>query len=225
MESMKSSLRAFKKFVPTDLVRQLLISGEGVGISGDNKNIAICFTDIVNFTSISESMEPKQLLSHLGEYFEELSSIIYNEKGIIDKYIGDSIMAFWGAPLPDDKHCFHACEAALRFKDRLEKLNENWEKQKKPQLITAIGIHTGKAIVGNIGSSSRLNYTVMGNTINFTNRLVSQSKIYDAKIIVSEDVVNSVKKQFIFRFIDTVKVKGKAGTHSMYELVGKAPYM
>jgi len=221
MESMKSSLRAFKKFVPTNLVRQLIRKGEGVGISGDSKNITICFTDIVNFTSISEKMEPKDLLSQLGEYFEELTNIISKEQGTIDKYIGDSIMAFWGAPITDKKHCFHACTAALKFKESLEKLNDNWKKQKKPQLITAIGIHTGNAIVGNIGSSTRLNYTVMGDNINFTSRLVSQSKIYGAKIIVSEDVVNSVKKQFIFRFIDKVEVHGKAGVYTIYELVGK----
>ncbi len=168
-------------------------------------------------------MEPEKLMSHLCDYFEELSKIISSEKGTIDKYIGDSIMAFWGAPLEDKRHCFHACMAALRCKARLEKLNLMWEKQNKPPLITSIGIHTGKAIVGNIGSSTRLNYTAIGDTINFTSRLELQSKRFGSVIIVSDDVVNAVKGQFIFRFIEKANIRGKSGAHNIYELVDKEP--
>ena len=221
MESMKSSLRAFKKFVPTDLVRQLIQSGEGVEIGGVSKNISTFFTDIRNFTTISESMEPEKLMHHLCDYFEQLSNIIASEKGTVDKYIGDSIMAFWGAPIDDEEHCFHACNTALRCKERLEELNLMWEKQNKPPLITSIGVHTGKAIVGNIGSSTRLNYTAIGDTINFTSRLELQSKKHGSIIIVSEAVVNAVKEQFIFRFIETAEIRGKTGTYNIYELVSK----
>lgn len=221
MESMKKSLRAFKKFVPTDLVRQLIKSGEGDTIGGVNKNITAFFSDIRGFTTMSENMEPERIMLHLCDYFEELSTIISAEQGTIDKFIGDSIMAFWGAPIADEQHCFHACEAALKCKARLAELNTKWEKQNKPQLITGIGIHTGTAIVGNIGSHTRLNYTAIGDTINFTSRLEAQSKKHGSIIIVSEDVVHAVKEQFVFRFIEKAEIRGKAGTHNLYELVEK----
>ncbi len=223
MESMKLGMRAFKKFVPTDLVRQLIHTGEGIKAGGVNKQITSFFTDIRGFTSISETMEPEQLMLHLCDYFEALSNIIAGEKGTIDKYIGDSIMAFWGAPIEDKEHCFHACRAALRCKTRLKELNTMWEKQNKPQLITSIGIHTGNAIVGNIGSSTRLNYTAIGDMINLTSRLESESKKYGSIIIVSEDVVNAVKEQFVFRFIEKVEIRGKAGAYNIYELVEQTP--
>lgn len=222
MHSMKTNLKSFQKYVPMDLVRQLIQSGEDAGVGGVNKNITAFFCDIRNFTTISESIEPEQLMQHLGEYFEELSKIISNEQGTIDKYIGDSIMAFWGAPLSDENHCIHACNAALKCQIRLTKLNSLWKKQNKPQFITGIGIHTGIAIVGNIGSSTRLNYTAMGDNINVTSRLEALSKKYGSAIIVSEDVVKAVKEKFVFKFIDCVEIRGKAGKFNIYELISKA---
>ncbi|WP_269458327.1 adenylate/guanylate cyclase domain-containing protein [Legionella waltersii] len=178
------------------------------------------FSDIRNFTDISENMDAESLMLHLCDYFEELSKIITSENGTIDKYIGDAIMAFWGAPIEDESHCLKACNAALKCQLRLNELNEQWEKQKKPKLLTGIGIHTGSAIIGNIGSSSRLNYTAIGDTINTASRLESLSKQYGSVIVVSEDVVNATQDHFEFRFLEQVSIRGKTGSYKIYELVG-----
>jgi adenylate cyclase len=220
MQSMKSNLKSFQRYVPTDLVRQLIQSGDDVKIGGTKRLVTAFFSDIRNFTDISENLDAECLMALLCEYFEELSKIITNEKGTIDKYIGDSIMAFWGAPIEDENHCINACHAALKCQLRLTELNEQWEKQNKPKLITGIGIHTGSAIIGNIGSSSRLNYTAVGDTINTASRLESLSKQYGSVIVVSEAVVNATQDQFEFRFIEQVSIRGKAGSYKIYELVG-----
>lgn len=220
MQSMKSNLKSFQKYVPTDLVRQLIQSGEDVRIGGTKRQITAFFSDIRNFTDISEKMNAEALMSHLCEYFEELSKIIAADKGTIDKYIGDSIMAFWGAPLEDENHCINACHAALKCQARLAELNKQWAAENKPQLVTGIGVHTGSAIVGNIGSSSRYNYTAVGDTINTTSRLESLSKEYGSVIIVSEAIVNAAQHQFEFQFIAQVTLKGKAGNHKIYQLIG-----
>lgn len=219
VNTMKTSLRSFQKYVPADLVRKLIHSGKDVVLGGEKSTITTFFSDIRNFTYITEHSNVEALMEHLCEYFEELSNIIAEEKGTVDKYIGDSIMAFWGAPLSDKDHCIHACNAALRCQKRLNELNAQWEKENKPKLITGIGIHTGMAIVGNIGSFSRLNYTAIGDTINMASRLEKMTKEYKVQIVVSEDVVKAVGEKFIFREIDRIEVRGKTGKYTIYELI------
>ncbi len=221
IEGMKKGLKSFKKYLPSDLVRQLIDSGQDVHLGGTEKNITALFSDIRNFTAISEGLDSQQLMTHLCEYFDELSNIILSEQGTIDKYIGDSIMAFWGAPLEDEDHCYHACVAALRCQERLRELNIQWKQQNKPILKTGIGINTGKAIVGNLGSYTRMNYTAIGDSINVASRLEAFTKEYDVSIIVSEDVVHQVKHAFVFELIDKVEVRGKTGLHNIYALIKK----
>ena len=220
IHAMKIGLKLFQRYIPKTLVRQLIESGEDIRVGGVRKKLAVFFSDIENFTTITEGTDPNLLMLQLCDYLEELSKIIFQESGTIDKYIGDAIMAFWGAPLPDDNPCYHAAYAALRCQTKLNELNALWKKQGKPQLITRIGIHTGDAIVGNVGSSERLNYTALGDTINIASRLEGINKNYNTKIIVSDAVYEQIKDRFVLRMIDHVIVKGRSKSSCLYELLG-----
>jgi adenylate cyclase len=217
--SMRMGLRSFQKYVPADLVRILVHKGMGDHIGGSKKNITIFFSDIKSFTTIAEKIPPEALMQHLCDYFDAVSTIIRENSGNIDKYIGDAVMAFWNSPLPDDKHCYHACLSALKFQAKLSQLNKQWLEEGKPELPTRIGIHTGEAIVGNLGSSTRVNYTAIGDNINLASRLENINRIYGTKIIVSDSVVESVKSLFVFRILDSITVKGQEIPHKIYELV------
>lgn len=219
ISSMRSGLKAFKMYVPADLVRKLIRKRESAKLGGTMKKICILFTDIENFTSISEKLTPEDLMLHLCDYFDHVSKMINNEKGTIDKYIGDAIMAFWGSPIADDNQSYHACKAAMAIQNELKKLNASWDKQKKPIFPTRIGIHTGNAIVGNLGSSERINYTAIGDTINLSSRLEMINKVYGTNVIVSEEVMQETKDHFIFKELDCIAVKGKTESTLIYELV------
>lgn len=217
--AMKHALRSFQKYVPASLVRQLIKAGEDAHIGGTRKTLVIFFSDIKNFTTISEAINPEELTGHIGNYFNELSKIIVQEKGTIDKYIGDSMMAFWGAPLPEENPCQHAARAALKFAKLLVELNAKWQAEGKPELLTRMSIHMGEAVVGNFGSSERFNYTAIGDSINLANRLEGANKIYGTQIIVSDTVYEVIKDQFILRKLDRVKLRGKVEINTIYELI------
>ncbi|MCL9684355.1 adenylate/guanylate cyclase domain-containing protein [Legionella maioricensis] len=219
VHSMKIGLKLFQRYIPKILVRQLIESGEDVRIGGVRKTLTVFFSDIEHFATLAEKTEPNLLMIQMGEYLEELTQIIIAEKGTIDKYIGDAIMAFWGAPLPNDNPCYHAARAALRCQLKLNELNTKWEKEGKKILFTRIGIHMGDAIVGNLGSSERLNYTALGDSINIASRLESINKNYKTKIIVSDTVYEQIKDQFLFRMIDCVVVEGRTQSCCIYELL------
>ncbi len=219
VHSMKIGLKLFQKYIPKILVKQLIESGEDVRIGGVRKTLTILFSDIEHFATLAEKTEPNLLMLQMGEYLEELTQIIIAEKGTIDKYIGDAIMAFWGAPLPNDNPCYHAARAALRCQLKLNDLNAKWEKEGKKILFTRIGIHMGDAIVGNLGSSERLNYTAIGDSINIASRLESINKNYKTKIIVSDTVYEQIKDQFFLRMLDCVVVEGRTQSCCIYELL------
>ncbi|MHC4887376.1 MAG: cache domain-containing protein, partial [Planctomycetota bacterium] len=169
--SMKAGLRAFEKYVPADLVRQLVKTGEDARLGGEARELTIFFSDIASFTSIAERMHPEELMLHLSAYLDNLTQVVKGEGGTVDKYIGDSIMAFWGAPVHDERHAHRACAAALGCIEALSRLNPEWEAAGRAALPTRIGIHTGETMVGNVGSSRRMNYTVMGDSVNLASRL------------------------------------------------------
>ncbi len=219
--SMKQGLKAFCSYIPMTLVRQLIKTGEGVHIGGSKKNLVIFFTDIEGFTPLAHQMDADMLMKQLCFYFDDLTHIISQEQGTIDKYIGDSIMAFWGAPFPVEKPCYHAATAALICIEHIARLNEEWAKKGKPSFHTRIGIHMGEAIIGNIGSSERINYTVLGDTVNLANRLEGVNKKYKTNIIVSEIVYQEIKGDFELRYLGEEELKGIAGKEKIYELVAK----
>jgi adenylate cyclase len=219
--SMVRGLRAFKKYVPAELVRELVRTGEEARLGGRERRLTLFFSDIKDFTGISESMSPRDLMVHLSDYFEEMASIIRDESGTVDKYIGDSVMAFWGAPAPNEAHAVCACRAALRCQDRLAELNALWKTEGKVAFPTRIGMHTGETILGNVGSNDRMNYTVLGDSVNLASRLEALNAMYGTRIIVSEPTVREAEGQFVFRPLDLVAVKGKSEGIYIFELMAE----
>jgi adenylate cyclase len=219
--AMKSGLQAFRRYVPAELVRQLISTGEEAHLGGHKRDLTVFFSDIAGFTTIAEGMAPEELMLHLSEYFDELTQILSEHKGTVDKYIGDGIMAFWGAPVPDDNHAFHACNAALICQAKLKDLNRKWADAGKSPLATRIGISSGETVVGNVGSSERINYTVMGDNVNLASRLEGVNKLYGTQIIVSRATYEAVADKFWFRPLDIVAVKGRSGGTTIYELIMK----
>jgi adenylate cyclase len=220
MQRVKVSVSNFSKYIPKGLIRGFVDSGEVVEIGGKSKNITIFFSDVANFTTISEKTPPQELILQLSEYFEALSTIILDNQGTIDKFIGDAIMAFWGAPEEDENQVIHACRAALVCQQKLKGLNRYWAAENKPALITRIGIHCGTAVVGNIGSSERMNYTALGDSVNLSARLEGTNKMYGTQILISHDMVTQLTGDFTTRPIDVVAVKGKDKGIRIYELMG-----
>lgn len=216
---MKQGLRSFQKYVPDDLVRELISLGREAVPGGERKKITIYFSDIAGFTSVSEKLSPEELVVLLGEYLETCSRTIIEHSGTIDKYIGDSIMAFWGAPKPLDQHPLQACRAALSVNENLAELGKKWASENKPVLRQRIGIHTGEVIVGNFGSSNRMNYTAIGDGVNLASRMEGLNKFYGTEILISEAVYQEVKDFMTARKADIVAVKGKLESTAVYELI------
>jgi adenylate cyclase len=221
VSSMQKGLHAFRRYVPSELVRQLISTGEGAQLGGRKKEMTVMFSDITGFTSIAELMSPEELMLHLSEYFDELTRIVTHHKGTVDKYIGDAVMAFWGAPINDDDHAVHACEAGLACQEKIAELNRKWAEEGKSVFITRIGISTGPTLVGNVGSTERMNYTVMGDNVNMASRLEEANKFYGTQIIVAANTYEAASKEFLFRPLGIAAVKGKSEDQKIYELVGK----
>jgi len=217
--SATTGLQSFRKYVPEVLVKQLIELGEEANIGGQEAELTIFFSDITDFTSIAERIHPQALMLHLSEYLEELSTIIVSEDGTIDKYIGDAIMAFWGAPLQQINAPYLACKSALRCQKRNHALNLKWQSERKPELKTRIGLHTGQTIVGNVGSSVRINYSIIGDSVNLAARLESINKTYGTEIIISEATYYLIKDNFTCRMLDIVAVKGKQKGAQIFELL------
>ncbi|HOD36508.1 MAG TPA: adenylate/guanylate cyclase domain-containing protein [Syntrophales bacterium] len=219
-DDMKRGLRSFGKYVPTDVVRDIMASGGEAVLGGRKANLTIFFSDIEGFTSISEQLEPEALVDHLAEYLGEMNQQVRDEQGTVDKFIGDSIMAFWGAPMPNAEHALAACRAALRCQERLAALREKWQREGKPLFYQRIGINTGEVIVGNMGSENRMNYTVVGDHVNAASRFEGLNKFYGTNIIIGESTYDLVKDHFVARPIDMVSVMGKKTGLKVYELMG-----
>lgn len=217
--SMRKTSQAFSKFIPRDLVGKFLKKGIDVKIGGRSKVLTMFFSDIEGFTTVMEAYPAEKMMHHLSEYFDDLTTIVMDHNGTIDKYIGDSIMAFWGAPLADTNHALNACRAALECQKRLNELNRKWYAEGKPKLNTRIGIHTGEVVVGNMGSSDRMNYTIIGDGVNLAARLEGENKHYGTQIIISEEVYERVSKVCLARPLDIVRVKGKNNAVKIYELI------
>jgi adenylate cyclase len=172
------------------------------------------------FTTISESLSPEELVQLLNEYLSVMTDSIIERRGTIDKYMGDAIMAFWGAPVPLEDHAYYACVTALIQLEKLKELQESWKKRNLPSIDIGIGLNSGPAVVGNMGSSHRMDYTCMGDTVNLGSRLESSNKMYGTRIIISEYTYEKVKDRVYARELDLVQVKGKTRPVRIYELLG-----
>lgn len=215
----RTGLQSFSKYIPTKLVGELVKMGEVAKLGTQKKQLTVMFTDIANFAATIENMPSDKLTELLSVYFEELSLIIKEQKGTIDKYIGDAIMAFWGAPMPDEYHTRHACFAALYCRKKVAELNARWRAEGQPVFPTRFGLNTGNIVIGNMGSSDRMNYTIIGDNVNLAARLETTNKIYGTDIIVSQYVYEKVADEFLFRPLDIVTVKGKTQPTKIYELM------
>ncbi len=218
---MRQGLRSFGKFVPADIVRQLIAQEGDAHLQGEKRELTVHFSDIEGFTTVSESLKPEELVELLADYLGEMSRIIAEESGTVDKYIGDAVMAFWGAPQAVPDHAVKAARAALRCQKRLLELEAKWTAEGKPVFRARIGLNTGEIIVGNMGSAERLNYTVIGDAVNLASRLEGINKYYGTRIIVGQKTQELIKNQFVTRLLDFVAVKGKNEAIRIYELAGE----
>ncbi len=209
----------FSKFVSKSVVDELLKHPDKLKLGGEKKILTVLFSDIRGFTSISERLTPEELVEHLNIYLQTMTDLVFEYNGTLDKYVGDEIMAFWGAPIPMEDHALQACRSALKQMEALHRLNEQWIREGKPTLNIGIGLNTGPMVVGNMGSSSRMDYTLMGDNVNLGARLEGTNKVYKTNIIISEFTYEHVKDHVVVRELDLIRVKGKEQPVRIYELI------
>jgi adenylate cyclase len=216
--SMRTALRSFSHYVPSEIAKQLMHNKHEISLQGEKKRISVMFTDIANFTSIAEGLPIETVNKLLAAHFDALSKIILDCGGLIDKYIGDSVMSLWGASQETPDHAVRACRAALLCQVKLSELNEQQKKAGMPAFITRIGINAGLAIVGNFGTAQRMNYSAIGDAVNAASRLQTINKIYGTKIIIGEEVAKDIGNQFLIRPLEWVEVRGKKQKIKIFEL-------
>jgi adenylate cyclase len=186
---------------------------------GEVKELTVMFSDIRDFTTLSEGLTPDELVNLLNQYLSAMTDILFRNLGTLDKYIGDAIMAFWGSPFPQQDHAYRACNCALEMMAGLEELNRKWAEQGRRQIAIGIGLNTGPVNVGNMGSDKRLAWTVMGDNVNLASRLEGMTKEYRNRVIISEFTYAQVADQFVAREVDRIRVKGKKKPVVIYELL------
>ncbi len=222
VENMRSGLEIFGRYVSKTLVQQIMRSPGSSGVGGTRREVTVMFTDIEGFSLLTETMEPELLTSRLSRYFEALGAAITANRGTIDKYIGDSIMAFWNAPEADPEHIANACRGALQAAAAGHALSEKWRDRGRPGFRTRFGLHTGPAVVGNVGARERINYTLVGQVANQASRLEGMNKVYGTEILASGEVAGATSKLFVWRHIDRVVAVGTTEAHDVYEPMGEA---
>ncbi len=210
----------FGQYVSKSLVNELLNNPEKLSLGGVKKNITIMFSDIEGFTSISEKMKPEELVEFINNYLSIMTSIVLEQKGTLDKYLGDSLMAFWGAPLEVENKELHACKTAILMQKKMDELRKTFSTKAAQKVRTRIGINSADVVVGNIGGAERFDYTVMGDGVNLASRLESANKAYGTTVMVSETTFAKVKDEILVRVIDNVVVVGKTEPITVYELLG-----
>lgn len=225
----KRELRtAFQHYLAPEVVKQLVSDPSKLQLGGERRDITAFFSDIAGFTTFSEAMEPAELVAFLNEYLTELTVIITEEGGTIDKYEGDAIIAMFGAPIAHDDHAVRACRAALRCQARLDEKEREWQARGLPRVHTRIGLNSGAAVVGNMGASFRFDYTMIGDTVNLAARLEGTNKVYGTRLLVGAGTFERAYPHIAMREIDLVQVKGKTIGIAVYEpesMQGDAAYL
>ena len=214
---------SFSRLAPREIVRGVLDNSISTELGGTRQEITALFTDVRGFTTIAEAADPDALMQQTSRYFSALTDVILSQGGTVDKFIGDAVMAFWNAPHPQADHCERACRAALQAKAANLAINHLFEAEGLPPFHTRFGIHAGEAVVGNLGSSERMNYTALGNVVNLAARLEGLNKQYETQILVSDSVYERIKHRFHCRFVDSVVAKGMAAETRIYELLEEKP--
>jgi class 3 adenylate cyclase/CHASE2 domain-containing sensor protein len=211
---------AFGKYVSPQVVDELVADPSRLKLGGERRAITMLFSDLAGFTSLSESLEAERLVGLLNEYLDEMVEIVLADGGTLDKYMGDAIMALYGAPTQLDDHAVHACRTALRMHRRLDTLNEQWRQEGWPALHMRIGLNSGSPIVGNIGGAKRFDYTALGDAVNLAARLEPACKIYGVATMIGEQTRAAAGDAIIVRELDVLAVYGKAEPTRVYELIG-----
>ncbi len=214
---------AFSSYLSNDLMQQLLQNPQTLSLGGEKKELTILFSDIRSFTTISESITPEELITLLNRYFTPMTNAILEKQGMLDKYIGDAIMAFFNAPVDVKNHPDRACEAALLMLERLDELNKALVAEKMFPIHIGIGINTAEVVVGNMGSDTRFNYTVIGDGVNLASRVEGLTKNYGVTILITEYTVKKLTQPFLYREIEPVIVKGKEKAVLLYQLMQDTP--
>ena len=218
--TMKVALRSFGRYMPEALVETIVDSGIVPTPGGERRYITILFSDIQDFTTLSETLPPEDLLVQTSTYLDEMTAVITRRNGMIDKFIGDAVMAVWNGLRPNDRHAADACLALLDCRRRVSALNERFVAEGKPAFHTRFGLHTGDTVVGNVGSSERLDFTAIGSTVNMASRTEGLNKFYGTQLLVTETVRDSAGDAFLFRTIDKVIPKGATRPIRIFELLG-----
>lgn len=222
MDGMKSGLRLFGAYVPRSLVARLMQEGEAALLGGTKRPISVMFSDVQDFTTLAEDIAPEELMHIASDYFEELTAELLRCHATIDKYIGDAVMALWNAPQDDGSHAQNACRAALQARLVTDRLCERFAARGWPRLRTRFGVHSGEAVVGNVGSTDRMSYTAIGSMVNLASRLEGMNKVYGTRILVSEATRAAAGGAFVTRPADLVLVKGSTQPMEVHELLGFA---
>ena len=221
-EREKKKIRgAFQYYLTDSVINEMLKDPTKLKLGGDKKDLSVLFSDIRGFTTVSEKLTPEELVHLLNEYLTVMTDIVFKYDGLLDKYMGDAIMAVFGAPLDQPDHALRACRTALGMMAELGVLQKKWLAEGRPVLNIGIGINTGEMVVGNMGSQMRFDYTVMGDSVNLGSRLEGINKEYGTNIVISEFTQSSVKDALFCRELDSVRVKGKKLPVRIYELIGE----
>jgi adenylate cyclase len=221
-EKEKKKIRgAFQYYLTNSVINEMLKDPSKLKLGGDKKDLTVMFSDIRGFTTISEKLSPEELVRLLNEYLTAMTNIVFKYEGLLDKYIGDAIMAVFGAPLDQPDHAERACRTALEMMAELGKLQKKWEAEGRPVIRIGVGLNTGDMVVGNMGSDMRFDYTVMGDNVNLASRLEGINKEYNTSIVISESTHEKVKDRLFCRELDSVRVKGKQLPVKIYELISE----
>ncbi len=211
----------FEKYVSPAIVQEVLADPSNIELGGRKMEMSVFFSDVRGFTTISEKLDPRALSDLLNSYLTPMTELVFANKGTLDKYMGDAIMAFFGAPIASHDHAENACRCALQHITKLKELQQQYRSQGLPEIDIGIGINTGEMSVGNMGSQTVRNYTVMGDNVNLGSRLEGINKQYGTRIIISEFTQAAIQDKFITREIDWVKVKGKLKPVRIFELMAE----
>ncbi len=207
------------KYLSPAVMTEVLKDPEGLKLGGEKREMSVLFSDIRGFTSVSEKMDPQSLVAFLNEYLTEMTSLVFDHQGVLDKYMGDAIMAIWGAPTEQPNHAEQACRTAFHMMRRLRELQPAWSERGLPPLNIGVGVNTGPMTAGNVGSKMRFDYTVMGDAVNLGSRLEGVNKEYGTNILISDGTYAQVKDVMVCRFLDLIAVKGKKEPTGIYELI------
>ncbi len=219
VDAEKARLRTtFQHYLDASVMEQVLEHPEKLKLGGERKELTVLFSDIRGFTTLSERMTPEQLVSFINEYLTPMTDVIFENGGTLDKYIGDAIMAFWGAPVDQPDHALRACRAALGFLEKLGTLRSRWRAAGLPEVDIGVGINSGLMNVGHMGTQDRFNYTVMGDAVNLASRLEGLTKMYDTRILISAATYAQTLGHVTARRLGVVRVKGKSEPTDIYEL-------